>query len=35
VDLRHCGSDQRWCVRVDRKAPAYGEQGDYLVVKGY
>ena len=35
IDLRRCGADQRWCVRVDRKAPAYGEQADYLVVKGY
>lgn len=34
VDLRRCG-DQRWCVRVDRRAPAYGEQADYFVVKGY
>jgi hypothetical protein len=35
IDLRRCGSDERWCVRVDRRAPAYGEQADYLVVKGY
>ncbi|MFZ1098679.1 MAG: hypothetical protein WAN26_04655 [Steroidobacteraceae bacterium] len=35
VELRRCGSEQRLCVRVDRKAPAYGEAGDFLVVKGY
>jgi hypothetical protein len=35
LDLRRCGNDARWCVRVDRHAPAYGEQADYLVVKGY
>jgi hypothetical protein len=35
IDLRRCGNDERWCVRVDRHAPAYGEQADYLVVKGY
>jgi hypothetical protein len=35
VDLRHCGATTRLCVRVDRKAPIYGEDGDYFVVKGY
>lgn len=35
VELRRCGTAQRLCVRVDRKAPAYGAAGDYLVVKGY
>jgi len=35
VDLRRCGRAQRLCVRVDRHAPSYGEQGDYLVVDGY
>ena len=35
VDLRRCGGGNRLCVRVDRKAPVYGEAGDYLVVKGY
>lgn len=33
--LRRCGAAQRLCVRVDRDAPAYGDAGDYLVVKGY
>ncbi len=35
VDLRHCGDPGRLCVRVDRKAPIYGEGGDYYVIKGY
>lgn len=35
IDLRRCGSDARLCVRVDRKAPSYGEQSDYLIVRGY
>jgi hypothetical protein len=35
IDLRHCGDSARLCVRVDRRAPAYGEQSDYLVVRGY
>jgi hypothetical protein len=35
VDWHHCGSDARLCVRIDRKAPAYGEQSDYFIVKGY
>lgn len=32
---RSCGDRARLCVRVDRTAPAYGEKGDYLIVKGY
>lgn len=35
IDLRRCGGTDRLCVRVDRKAPVYGEAADYLVVKGY
>jgi hypothetical protein len=35
VELRHCGSARRLCVRVDRGAPLYGEAADFLVVKGY
>jgi hypothetical protein len=35
VELRHCGSAQRLCVRVEPQAPRYGEQGDFFVVKGY
>ena len=33
--LRRCGATRRLCVRVDRGAPAYGDAGDYLIVKGY
>jgi hypothetical protein len=35
VDWRSCGDPARLCVHVDRKAPAYGEKSDYLIVKGY
>ena len=35
IDLRRCGTGARLCVRVDRKAPTFGEQSDYLVVRGY
>jgi len=35
IDMRRCGSGQRWCVRIDRKAPVYGDESDYLVLKGY
>ncbi|HEX2790682.1 MAG TPA: hypothetical protein VHN17_09660 [Steroidobacteraceae bacterium] len=35
IDLRRCGDTSRLCVRIDRHAPAYGEQADYLVVRGY
>jgi len=35
VDWHHCGDEARLCVRVDRKAPVYGDQSDFFVVKGY
>lgn len=35
VELRRCGDQQRLCVRIDRRAPAYGESGEFLVVHGY
>ena len=35
VDLRRCGDPGRLCVRVDRKAPVFGQNSDYLVVAGY
>jgi hypothetical protein len=35
IDLRRCGAASRLCVRIDRKAPTYGEQSDYFVLKGY
>lgn len=34
VDFRNCGEPARLCVRVERKAPVYGEGADYYVVKG-
>ncbi|HEV7136587.1 MAG TPA: hypothetical protein VGN43_08125 [Steroidobacteraceae bacterium] len=34
VELRSCGAHARLCVRVDRNAPAYGADADYLIVKG-
>jgi hypothetical protein len=35
VDWRRCGAAGHLCVRVDRKAPTYGENADYFVVEGY
>ena len=35
IELRHCGDANRLCVRVDRKSPLYGENADYMVLKGY
>jgi uncharacterized protein involved in exopolysaccharide biosynthesis len=35
VDWRSCGDLRQLCVRVDRKAPIYGERADYYVVQGY
>jgi hypothetical protein len=35
IDWRRCGEMTRLCVRVDRKAPAYGEKADFYVVAGY
>jgi hypothetical protein len=35
IDWRRCGETARLCVRVDRKAPTYGEKSDYFVVAGY
>jgi hypothetical protein len=35
VEWRRCGAEARFCVRVDRKAPTYGEQADFVVVAGY
>jgi len=35
IDLRRCGDAGRFCVRVDRKAPAFGEGADYFIVAGY
>ena len=35
VEWRQCGASARLCVRVERDAPAYGREADYVVVKGY
>lgn len=35
IDWRRCGEATRLCVRVDRKAPVYGEKSDFYVVAGY
>ncbi len=35
IDWRRCGSERRLCVRVDRKAPVYGDKADYYVIEGY
>jgi hypothetical protein len=35
IEWRRCGETTRLCVRVDRKAPAYGERADFYVVAGY
>jgi hypothetical protein len=35
IDLRHCGASLRLCVRVDLKAPRFGENADFYVLEGY
>jgi hypothetical protein len=35
VDWRSCGKLARLCVRIDRRSPAFGEDADYYIVKGY
>lgn len=35
LDIKTCGARARLCVRVDRHAPVYGPDADYLVVNGY
>jgi hypothetical protein len=35
IDWRRCGERRRLCVRVDRKAPTYGDTADYYVIEGY
>ena len=35
IDWKSCGDPARLCVRIDRKAPVYGEKADYYVAKGY
>ena len=35
IDWRRCGDARRLCVRINRKAPAYGEEANYYVLEGY
>ena len=35
IDWRRCGDAKRLCIRVDRKAPIYGDKADYYVIEGY
>lgn len=35
IDLRRCGDTARFCVRVDRKAPVFGQRADYFILAGY
>ena len=35
MEWRRCGEATRLCVRVDRKAPTYGENADFYVIAGY
>lgn len=32
IELRRCGVHRRLCVRVERRGPAYGAHGQYLLV---
>jgi hypothetical protein len=33
LDIRPCGGGSALCVRIDRKAPPYGADGDYRVAR--
>jgi hypothetical protein len=35
IDWRHCGDAARLCVRIDRSAPSFGDQADYMILKGF
>jgi hypothetical protein len=35
VEWRRCGDEQRLCVRIDSRAPVFGEQADYRIARGY
>ena len=35
VEWRRCGATARLCVRVDRRAPVFGDKSDYFIVAGY
>lgn len=35
MEVRRCGASQRLCVRIDGKAGAFGEGGEFRIVGGY
>jgi hypothetical protein len=35
LELRHCGASLRLCVRVDLKAPKFGDKADFYIIDGY
>jgi hypothetical protein len=35
VEWKKCGADSRLCIRIDKRAPVFGEAADYAVVRGY
>jgi hypothetical protein len=35
IDWRRCGEARRLCVRIDRRAPTFGDKADYYVILGY
>ena len=35
ADLQVCGDKNRLCVRVDKTAGGYGDNGEYMVINGY
>jgi hypothetical protein len=35
IEWHRCGEARRLCVRIDRAAPAFGEQADYRIPRGY
>jgi hypothetical protein len=35
IEWRRCGDELRLCIRIDRRAPAFGEQADYRIARGY
>ena len=34
IEIRHCGSRRRLCVRIDLRAPRYGKDADFAIAKG-
>jgi hypothetical protein len=35
IEIRHCGAAARLCVRIDDKAPRFGERAEFHVPAGY